>query len=162
MLIYMSDEHNPLVSGVYGHPRVQTPNMDRLAAAGTVYDSAYCPSPLCAPCRSAFMAGRPVHQVQIYSNCNALPQEWPSYGAVLAAQGVHTAYAGKVDAYRPAAELGFSALLAPGDRRAPGDLYFRRDPLAIRRGAHARPTASARTETTCAAICVCSIWPCNG
>lgn len=138
VLIYMSDEHNPFVSSVYGHPRVRTPHLDRLAAAGTVYQNAYCPSPLCAPSRSAFLAGRPAHQVRVYNNCNVIRHPWPSYGAVLAAQGVHTVHAGKVDAYDAAGRLGFSEMLAVHDRHQPGDLNFRRAPLAIRQGAHQR------------------------
>ncbi len=132
VLILMSDEHNPRVSSVYGHDLVQTPNMDRLAAAGTVYDAAYCPSPLCAPSRSAFMAGKPVHQIQTYNNCNAIAFDYPSYGAVLRDQGVHTVYMGKVDVYNRASTLGFSELVAPGDRRQPGDINFARQPLTVR------------------------------
>jgi hypothetical protein len=29
-IILMSDEHNPRYSSIYGHPYVQTPNMERL------------------------------------------------------------------------------------------------------------------------------------
>ena len=46
-LIFVSDEHNPRINSVYGHPFVQTPNMQRLARMGTVYENAYCASPLC-------------------------------------------------------------------------------------------------------------------
>ena len=62
-IIFMSDEHNPLYSEPYGsepygaepyaHSKVQTPNMTRLAAEGTLFRNAYCPSPLCLPSRSA-------------------------------------------------------------------------------------------------------------
>ena len=139
VLILMSDEHNPRYSSVHGHPTVQTPHMARLAQEGTVYENAYCPSPLCLPSRSAFMAGRRVHQLQTYSNCNlGLDPSPPSYGAVLAEQGVHTAYVGKTDVYAPASELGFSTLMLPGDRRPPGDTNHRRTPLSIRTGAAER------------------------
>ncbi|MCC2687030.1 MAG: hypothetical protein K0R75_3929, partial [Paenibacillaceae bacterium] len=91
MIILMSDEHNPFYSSVYGHPFIQTPNMQRLAAMGTVYRNTYSPSPLCLPCRSAFMAGRRVHEIETYSNCNVnLNPNFPSYGKVLSDQGVHT------------------------------------------------------------------------
>ena len=55
-LLLISDEHNPFYSSVYGHPTVQTPNMQRLAERGTVFENTYCPSPLCVPSRSAFIA----------------------------------------------------------------------------------------------------------
>lgn len=35
ILVIMSDEHGAKFSGTYGHPIVETPSMDRLAAQGT-------------------------------------------------------------------------------------------------------------------------------
>ena len=131
-VLLMSDEHNPKVSSIHGHPLVRTPNLERLASQGTVFESTYCPSPLCLPCRSAFMSGRRVHEIQCYNNCNVISSDYPSYGQVLREQGVHTVHLGKVDVYRPAAELGFSEMLLPGDRERPGDENICREPLAIR------------------------------
>ena len=42
ILLIMSDEHAAAYSGTYGHPLVQTPSMDRLAAAGVTFDNTYC------------------------------------------------------------------------------------------------------------------------
>ena len=39
ILVIMSDEHDPAVTGCYGDPIVQTPNLDRLAAAGVTFDA---------------------------------------------------------------------------------------------------------------------------
>ena len=47
--------------------------------------------------RAALMSGRRVHHLQAYSNCNVNLKHYPSYGAVLAQQGMYTAYVGKVD-----------------------------------------------------------------
>lgn len=132
VLVLMSDEHNPKVSSAYGHPRVETPNMERLAREGTVYDAAYCPSPLCTPSRSSFVSGLPVHRTQAYNNCNVVQFDYPAYGGVLAAQGVHTVSVGKTDTYTTWRELGFSETFLPGDRKTPGDVNFCRDPLTIR------------------------------
>ncbi|MEZ4773282.1 MAG: sulfatase [Bacteroidia bacterium] len=41
----------------YGHPEVQTPNLDRLAASGVRYLHAFSTAPVCSPSRSAFMTG---------------------------------------------------------------------------------------------------------
>lgn len=132
VLVLMSDEHNARFTSVTGHPRVRTPNLERLAAAGTVYDAAYCISPLCAPSRASFLSGLPPHQTQVYNNCRIDSAAFPSYGAELASHGVHTGMIGKVDAYRDAADLGFSTLLHAGNRASPGDVNFRRTPLAVR------------------------------
>lgn len=138
VLILMSDEHNPFYSSVYGHEKVKTPNMERLAALGTVYEHAYCPSPLCLPSRSAFLAGKPVHQLQTYNNCNVFTFDYPSYGGVLASQGVHTVYMGKMDAYNQPETMGFSELIHAQGRKPPGDTNIARTPLAIRADAGKR------------------------
>ena len=46
ILMIMSDEHGPMFSGTYGHPLVETPNMDRLAEMGTTFENGYCNSSL--------------------------------------------------------------------------------------------------------------------
>jgi choline-sulfatase len=132
IVVLMSDEHNPLVSSVYGHPAVATPHMERLARRGTLFASAYCASPLCLPSRSAFLSGRPVHQLQTYNNCNIFAFDYPGYGRVLREQGVHTVHLGKTDVWTGAEGLGFSEMLLPVDREVPGDAAVRRKPLAVR------------------------------
>jgi len=44
--------------GCYGGPLAETPNLDRFAAQGVRFTSAYCPSPICSPSRAAFLTGR--------------------------------------------------------------------------------------------------------
>ena len=46
----------------YGHPHVKTPNLDRLAAQGTLFSQFYVCSGVCSPSRAAMMTGRfPAH-----------------------------------------------------------------------------------------------------
>lgn len=147
VLVLMSDEHNPRYAAPYGHTVVQTPNMARLATEGTVFDAAYCPSPLCMPSRSAWMAGQRVHTLQTYSNCNALVDPTPlSFGAALDRQGVHTTYIGKTDVYAPGETLGFSEMRLPIDRPQPGDTNHRRNPMTIREGSADRANGYGARE----------------
>jgi choline-sulfatase len=138
VLLLMSDEHNPRFSSVYGHPFLATPNMERLAARGSVFENAYCPSPLCRPSRAAFVSGLRVHQIGAYNNCNLWTSRAESYGAVLKRAGVRTVHVGKMDAYDEGARLGFSEIILPRDRQAPGDVHLSRKPLRIREGAALR------------------------
>ena len=130
-VILRSDEHNPRISSLEGHPFIQTPNLERLAERGTVYQSHYCPSPLCMPSRSSFLSGRWVHDIQTYNNCGILPVDAPSYGGKLDRQGVHSVLFGKVDGFRPVEEMGFSEMHGHGYRN-PGDLNFGRKPVTVR------------------------------
>ena len=46
----------------YGHPQARTPNLDRLAAQGTLFSQFYVCSGVCSPSRAAVMTGRfPAH-----------------------------------------------------------------------------------------------------
>lgn len=132
IVVFMSDEHNPLYSSVYGHKTVHTPNLDRLAKMGTVFENAYCNSPVCSASRSAFMSGKPVHQTQSYNNCNVIKSDYPSYGRVLHDQGAYSVHIGKTDVWNDADTLGFTEMITPTNRKTPGDVNFRRQPLSIR------------------------------
>lgn len=44
--------------GVYGHPSIRTPNIDRMAAEGVRLTEFYAAAPTCTPSRAAFLTGR--------------------------------------------------------------------------------------------------------
>ena len=45
----------------FGHPRLHTPHLDRLASRGVIFDRAYVQSPVCGPSRMSYYTGRYVH-----------------------------------------------------------------------------------------------------
>jgi choline-sulfatase len=57
VLMIAIDDLNDWVGPLKGHPQVQTPFMDRLAARGTTFLNAHCQSPLCNPSRTSLMTG---------------------------------------------------------------------------------------------------------
>jgi len=54
--------------GVGGHPYLQTPNIDRLAAEGVMFSSAYHVTPLCSPNRASILTGQYVSRHGILDN----------------------------------------------------------------------------------------------
>ena len=51
-----TEDHGPTL-GAYGDEYAHTPNLDRLADEGIVYQNAFVSSPICAPARSAIITG---------------------------------------------------------------------------------------------------------
>jgi choline-sulfatase len=96
LIFIMSDEHNKRVLGSYGHTMARTPNLDRLAARGTRFTSAYTNCPICVPARAAFATGQYVHRIRYWDNAIAYDGRVPSWGHRLMAQGHHVASIGKL------------------------------------------------------------------
>lgn len=68
-LVYiMSDQHNRRLLGCHGHPTVQTPRLDALAAGAVRFANAYTPCPICVPARASLATGRYVHQIGYWDN----------------------------------------------------------------------------------------------
>ncbi|MDE0837804.1 MAG: sulfatase [Kiritimatiellae bacterium] len=56
VLLISVDDLNDWVGCLDGHPQVQTPNIDALAARGVLFANAHCQSPVCNPSRASMMA----------------------------------------------------------------------------------------------------------
>ena len=95
-LLLMDDEHTQKMLGCYGHPLVQTPHLDALAASGTRFESAYTNCPICAPARASFATGKYVHEIGAWDNAHPYEGEPPSWGRRLQENGVRTASVGKL------------------------------------------------------------------
>lgn len=57
ILFYFSDQQRWDTIGCYGQPLPITPNLDKLAEEGVVFEEAYTPQPVCGPCRAIFQTG---------------------------------------------------------------------------------------------------------
>jgi arylsulfatase A-like enzyme len=51
------DDLNDWIGCMGGHPQAKTPNIDRLAARGVLFNNAHCQSPVCNPSRASMMTG---------------------------------------------------------------------------------------------------------
>ena len=82
ILLIQSDQHRYDCLGANGHPLVQTPYLDRLAAEGANFTRAYCPIPVCVPTRVSLIHGA-----------------WPSRHGVIANWGTEAPYPGREAPY---------------------------------------------------------------
>jgi len=78
ILFILSDQHNAKVLGHKGHPDVQTPHLDRMAAEGTRFDNAICQNPICTPSRMCFLSGQYAHNHGYYGLSGQNPRGLPS------------------------------------------------------------------------------------
>ena len=112
MVFILSDEHNRKIAGAYGHPFIETPNIDALAAAGTTFDSAYTNCPICVPARAALATGLPVHETGCWDNAHPFRGEPESWHEKLRSSGADVVSVGKLH-FRAGCDSGFSREILP-------------------------------------------------
>src|SRR5438128_9895670 len=68
IVLMISDDQGAGDYGFQGHPHVQTPHLDRLAAAGLTFPRGYVPSSLCCPSLASIITGLYPHQHKVTAN----------------------------------------------------------------------------------------------
>jgi len=98
---------------------IQTPNIDKLAAEGVVFENAYCNAPLCAPSRFCMVSGQLPSKIQGYDNASSLGSDVPTFAHYLRQSGYETVLAGKMHFIGPDQLHGYEKRLTsdiyPGD-----------------------------------------------
>ena len=107
ILVLMCDQLSARALSAYGHRLVKTPNIDRIAARGTVFDNFYSSFPLCAPARLAFMTGRHCSSIGAWDNAAQLPPDIPTFAHYLRLMGYRTCLSGKMHFIGPDQLHGF-------------------------------------------------------
>ena len=111
ILLIMADELVTFLTGAYGHPVVQTPNLDALVAQGVRFDAAYSPSPLCAPARACLMSGAYTSTNRVYDNAALFAADIPTIAHYLTNAGYDCVLSGKMHFVGPDQLHGFRCRL---------------------------------------------------
>lgn len=91
--------------GCYGNDVCQTPNLDRLASEGVLFDRAYCQYPVCGPSRASLMSGlypnttrmlRNNYELGAFKASNPELADHPSIGEFLRTNGYFSGRVSKI------------------------------------------------------------------
>jgi len=103
VVLIMADDVSPDMFGCYGSADAKTPNLDRMAREGVMFETAWA-SALCCPARAQIMTGRYASRTGFWSNGLSIPQadgskdlfkHHHSFGKLMQEAGYATAVAGK-------------------------------------------------------------------
>lgn len=94
-IIFIADDAAWDDSGAYGNKSIKTPNIDRLAAEGMLFNNAYLTTSSCSPSRCSILTGRYPHNTGAPELHMPLPDNQVMFAGQLQKAGYYTASAGK-------------------------------------------------------------------
>ncbi|MCD6519139.1 MAG: sulfatase-like hydrolase/transferase [Anaerolineae bacterium] len=100
ILLIFTDQQRFDTIHAAGNPIIKTPHLDRLVREGTLFTSAYTPSPVCVPARCSLIHGQYPHRTGCTYNGDPMPEDRPSLMQVLTEAGYRTHGIGKMH-FRP-------------------------------------------------------------
>ena len=95
IIFYFTDQQRWDTMGCYGQKLPVTPNLDRLAAEGTLFENAFTCQPVCGPARACIQSGLYATQIGVFTNHRILPEDADTIAKRFNQAGYQTAYCGK-------------------------------------------------------------------
>jgi choline-sulfatase len=97
LLFIMADQMAaPMLPMYDNQSAIKMPHLAALAEQGVLFESAYCPSPLCAPSRFSLVSGQLPSRIGAYDNAADFAADIPTYAHYLRNLGYRTALSGKM------------------------------------------------------------------
>ncbi|NJO00546.1 MAG: sulfatase-like hydrolase/transferase [Bacteroidia bacterium] len=141
IILITSDQLIPHLMGTYGHPVVNTPNLDKLATSGIVFNAAYTPNPICAPARACLMTGQYSTHIKVWDNAAPLSSDEPTIGHYLSLRDYESVLSGKMHFVGPDQLHGYDKRLIPNIY--PADFVWTKDRFKKIPGSHAQAYEAA-------------------
>ncbi|MBM3214853.1 DUF4976 domain-containing protein [Candidatus Poribacteria bacterium] len=99
VLILMTDQQHTNTLGCYGNETISTPNIDRIAREGVLFERHYVTIPLCVPSRASIWSSQYAHTNGVMVNDDGrgitFPDEIDTIGDVAKRAGYRCGYIGK-------------------------------------------------------------------
>jgi arylsulfatase A-like enzyme len=97
ILFIFTDDHATQALSAYNHPLklVETPNLDRIAKQGMLFERCLVPNSICGPSRAAILTGKYSHLNGFYRNGNRFNGAQQTFPKLLQQAGYQTAVIGK-------------------------------------------------------------------
>lgn len=109
--------------GCGGHPQVQSPQIDKLAAQGVSFDRSFSECPVCVPARRILMTGRDTYGIDMNENRDTQPfPEGPKLAELITQSGYQSFAAGKLHTWPQRNRIGFEDVQLNEEGRRQGGL----------------------------------------
>jgi arylsulfatase A-like enzyme len=95
LIFVFSDDHAAQAIGAYGSKLAPTPELDRLAEEGVLFENAFVTNSICAPSRAVVLTGRHSHLNGVLTNAETLDGTQTTFPQLLQRAGYQTALIGK-------------------------------------------------------------------
>jgi len=95
VIFILSDDHRYDAASFMGHPFLETPELDRLAAGGVHLQNAFVTTSLCSPSRASVLTGMYAHHHRVVDNNHLVAPGTVFFPQYLQQAGYDTAFIGK-------------------------------------------------------------------
>ncbi|MEG1622528.1 MAG: sulfatase [Alistipes sp.] len=120
IIVIMTDDHTMQAMSCYGSQLVETPNLDRLANEGMLFENCYVSNAISGPSRACILTGKYSHINGFTDNSRTFDGDQPTFPKMLHQAGYQTAIIGKWHLNSEPQGFDFwSVLVAQGEYYAP-------------------------------------------
>ena len=95
IVFIFSDDHAPQAIGAYGSKINKTPNIDRIANEGALFQNSFCANSICGPSRACILTGKHSHKNGFLRNGNKFDGSQMTFPKLIQQAGYQTAMIGK-------------------------------------------------------------------
>ena len=95
IIFILTDDHAQQAISAYGSTLIQTPNIDRLAREGAIFENSFVTNSICAPSRAVFLTGKYSHLNSVRDNRDTFDGSQLTFPKLLQQAGYYTSIVGK-------------------------------------------------------------------